>query len=129
MCWHDRTNYQRGADLERKAASTLLHDYGALLVVRAAGSHGKADLVALFEPDVISWHADADVAAPHVWLVQVKKDARLPAEEREALLQIAAETATVPVLAYAVRGQGVRFAVVIEEGGCMPLAIPTIKED
>jgi hypothetical protein len=43
--------------------------------VRAAGSHGVADLVALF-----SWG--------EVWMVQCKLDGKLPAREKEKLFEV-----------------------------------------
>lgn len=45
-----RTNYSRGAAFERKVAALLAGD--GYWVVRAAGSHGKADLIAL-KPDQV----------------------------------------------------------------------------
>lgn len=110
---HDRrTNYQRGADFERKARDDLIEKKGALLVVRAAGSHGVADLVAFFAPDEVSpgdTHGTRTVSVPNAWLVQVKKDGKIPLDEREALIETARATGTVPVIAWHDIGIGVTF--------------------
>jgi Holliday junction resolvase len=109
-----RTNYQRGADFERTVRDALYGEHGAKLVVRAAGSHGKADLVAFFEPEegfVGRKGRTEDImrAVPVAWLVQVKKDGLLPKAEREELIAIANETATEPYLAWHARRSGVKL--------------------
>lgn len=110
MIFHDRrTNYGRGADFERRARDDL-YAKGALLVVRAAGSHGKADLVALFPAEDLDYEIDCPiVTVPNVWLVQVKKDGKIPLDEREALIEIARATGTTPVIAWHDIGIGVTF--------------------
>lgn len=120
MIFDRRTNYQRGADFERAVRDYYLHDMEALLVVRAAGSHGKADIVAFFEPMEGFCGTGGRVEdilrpVPHVHLVQVKKDGKLPAEEREALLQVAAEVGAVPMLAWHDHGHGVALTQLKEE--------------
>jgi Holliday junction resolvase len=47
----NRTNYRRGAAFEREVAARLAED--GYRVLRAAGSHGKADLVALKPRQVV----------------------------------------------------------------------------
>ena len=82
------TNYARGRAFEYRARDHLLK-LGATVVIRSAGSKGKIDLLALF-PAVESytqWPAVGDV-----WMVQCKRDGKLPADEREALLNYATET-------------------------------------
>jgi Holliday junction resolvase len=53
------TKYRRGYDLERRARERLV-ELGAALVVRAAGSKGPVDLIAMW--------------GGRVWLVQAKRD-------------------------------------------------------
>ena len=101
-----RTNYQRGRDFEYRTRKKLL-DNGAVYVMRAAQSKGAADLLALL-PHRGSCGTFHDVA--NVWLIQCKRDGRLPKKEREVLLDIAARTGTIPVLAKTgPNGRGVVF--------------------
>lgn len=93
------TNYARGRAFEYKTRDTL-YEMGAVLVVRAAGSHTAADLVALFPH-----HRDLGA---QVWLVQCKRDGRLPTPEKDLLLDIATETSCEPwVASQGERGKGV----------------------
>ena len=69
-------NYRSGADFERRAKAELVAR-GAL-VVRAAGSKGSIDLVAL-------WHS----GVPGPWLIQCKRDGKLSARAREELIVLA----------------------------------------
>jgi hypothetical protein len=114
MIFGRRTQYQRGADFERKTRDHLIHDLGASYVVRAAGSRGIADLVAFFPAEgavVNSRTFTSDdnaeehyrmfsVALPIVWLVQCKRDGRISDEDRELLCSLTAATGTVPYLAW-----------------------------
>ena len=77
------TNYQRGRTFEYQVRDHL-QDRG-FVVVRSAGSHTPADLVAL--GDLVPW------------LVQVKRDGRLPEAERQAILQMAKRSRAWPILA------------------------------
>jgi Holliday junction resolvase len=77
-------NRQRGDYLERQARSALV-SYG-WFVVRAAGSHGPADLVALRR-------GKTPLA------VSVKLDGRLRPYERDELLWLADLAGVVPVVA------------------------------
>lgn len=98
-----RTNYARGADFERRVRDDLMENYEAVLVVRSAGSRGAVDLVAFFEGRVVS-SAMHEVVMPHVWIVQAKLDGRITTEERNLLLDLAAETGAKALIAS--RGAG-----------------------
>lgn len=102
------TNYQRGRDFEYRTRNKLL-EMGAVYVMRAAQSKGKVDLMALF-PDLGEW-------IPYVWIVQCKRDGRLPVAEAAELIRIANETGAVPYLAKAGKnGRGVEFINLRNEG-------------
>lgn len=110
-----RTQYARGADLERKARDELIHDHGAAYVVRSAGSRGIVDLVAFFQASDFEDDREQTWAVPSVWLIQCKRDGKLTAEDHELLTSLAAETGCTPVLAFPVnlpnRKIGVEFKV------------------
>lgn len=83
--------------------------------MRAAQSKGKVDLLALWP-----WHwwsppcppvRDPGVKGPAApWVVQCKRDGRLPKAEREALIEIAEATAAHAYLAKTgPNGRGVEF--------------------
>lgn len=97
MMWSRRTQYQRGADFERKTRDVLLAVHEARLVVRSAGSRGKVDLVAMFEAERSEWGRGD--GTPVVWLVQCKRDGKLSREDRAALLDLAYDTGAVAYLA------------------------------
>lgn len=83
-------------------------------MMRAASSKGAADLIVLWPPDAMTCLGrrgqDGPVEIPEVWLVQCKRDGRLPKVEREELLRIAAGTGAIPVLARVPKsGRGVEF--------------------
>lgn len=100
------TNYERGRAFEYRARDAL-KKAGAVFVMRAAGSHTKADLIALW-PSPCEW---ADV-----WLVQCKRDGKLPAAEQQELLDIAAATGAEAYLAQAgAKGRGVVFQRLTKE--------------
>lgn len=103
-----RTQYQRGADFERKVRDHLMHDLDACYVVRSAGSRGIIDLVAFFPAD-ISGMGDYEVEVPNVRLVQCKRDGRLSDEDRELLTSLAAETGTSAWLAWSDPDVGVKM--------------------
>jgi hypothetical protein len=75
------TNYQRGRQFEYRTRDKLLK-MGAAYVMRAASSKGAADLIAL-------WAVPRSQRADAVWVIQAKRDGKLPRKEREALLAIA----------------------------------------
>lgn len=81
------TNYQRGRAFEYRVRKNLLEKRHAVYVMRAAQSKGAADLIALMGDCTL--------------LIQCKRDGRLPAKEKEVLLDIAerAHYPTVAVLA------------------------------
>lgn len=87
-----RTNYQRGADFERKVRDHLMFDLDACYVVRSAGSRGIADLVAFFPSTEAIEYDSAPIYVPQVWLVQVKRDGKITPEDLELLRSLAAET-------------------------------------
>lgn len=106
------TNYSRGRALEYRTRDQALRD-GAVAVVRAAGSKGKIDLVILWPAleSYMVWPNPGDV-----WLVQCKRDGKLPADEREALLDIAARTGHAVYTAEPGPGnRGVVFTPIITE--------------
>ena len=77
------TNYSRGTRFEYQVRDDLRQR--GFVVVRSAGSHSPADLVAL--GDLVPW------------LVQAKRDGHLPETERQALLQMAEQARGWPILA------------------------------
>ena len=105
------TNYQRGRAFEYRTRDKLL-DMGAVYVMRAAQSKGKVDLLALWHG---KWQSNGDAVPPIAktgppWIVQCKRDGRLPAAEKLALLEIAEQTGAIPILAKTERnGRGVLF--------------------
>jgi hypothetical protein len=101
-------NYKRGREFEYKTRDYLLKEMDAVYVMRAAQSKGAADLIALFPR--------RDHGHPSVFLVQCKRDGKLPRAERDKLCALARETGTVPVHAF----QGPRGT---------PVVIELIKED
>lgn len=106
------TNYERGRAFEYRARDQLTL-MGAVFVVRSAGSKTKIDLVAGFPAlqSYMEWPPE-----PDVWLVQCKRDGKLPADEREALLRAAEATGCSPYLAQAgPNGRGVEFIPITEE--------------
>ncbi len=103
------TNYQRGRQFEYRSRDKALKQ-GAIYVMRAASSKGAADLIVLWP--VIEYMDDMgwDAEKPRVWLIQCKRDGRLPKAEREELLRLAGETGASPVLARVPKsGRGVEF--------------------
>lgn len=84
------TNYRRGRDFEYKVRDHL-RTIGAVYVMRSAGSKTKVDLVAFFTTKV----------KPNTWLVQVKKDGKISATDRQDLIDLASKTETQAVLAKA----------------------------
>jgi Holliday junction resolvase len=94
----NRTNKARGSAFERKVAEKLTAD--GYLVIRAAGSHGAADLVA--------------VKTGQVLFVQVKlggAGACSPAEWNE-FFRLAVSVGALPILAYRPGRQGVAYWLV-----------------
>ena len=107
------SNYVRGRQFEYRTRDKLLKS-GAVYVMRAASSKGAADLIALWPR---SWvHLDYPYAEPRfnvpapAWLVQCKRDGKLPRLERETLIDLAEKSAARPVLARVPKsGRGVEF--------------------
>jgi Holliday junction resolvase len=78
------TGYGAGANLERETRKQLVDN--GYFAVRAAGSHGIADIVALKPGEVL--------------LVQCKTDGRMVPAERAEIISRAAWLDAVPLLAY-----------------------------
>lgn len=78
------TNYANGSAFERKVARLLSDD--GYLVIRAAGSHGEADLVAIKPGQIL--------------LVQCKTSGRLDPGEWNAFYSAADSVGAVPLLAH-----------------------------
>lgn len=105
------TNYQRGRQFEYRARDKALK-LGAVYVMRAASSKGAADLIVLWTFSVLeAGYARKTYVVPSpAWLVQCKRDGKLPKAEREELLRLAGETRAIPVLARVPKsGRGVEF--------------------
>lgn len=95
-----RRNYANGASAERRIKREL--EARGAFVVRAAGSHGCADLVALWpsrftEPYPDEWGGvRTHVNHERIWLIQVKRgNGRATAEERTELIRTAKRLAAV----------------------------------
>jgi holliday junction resolvase Hjr len=79
------THYRTGADFERKVRDSLEAD--GYSCIRAAGSHGVVDMVALKEGQIL--------------LVQVKRtQGQIPPADRAELLRLAALVDAIPLVAY-----------------------------
>lgn len=110
------TNYQRGRQFEYRARDKALKR-GAAYVMRAASSKGAADLIVLWPAwdDVYDGDRSGEPLrivkrARRPWLVQCKRDGKLPKAEREELLRLSEETGAIPVLARVPKaGRGVEF--------------------
>ena len=104
------TNYQRGRAFEYRVRDKLKKD-GAVYVLRAAQSKGIVDLLALFPPAARCTEcAMKGLFQPVIWLVQAKRDGRLPAHEEIELRAVAEAAGAVPVLAQTgPKGRGVQF--------------------
>lgn len=114
------TNRSKGDYLERSTRAAL--EQHSWFVIRAAGSHGVADLVALragFMPLLIS----------------CKTNGKIPRTERAALIATAADTEAMPVLAYRTTRGYVDLAIVTEDDLAawdqlrVPKATPKPKTD
>lgn len=107
-------NYQRGRQFEYRARDKALK-LGASYVMRAASSKGAADLIVLWpapfpELTVATGNPLGLTVPGATWLVQCKRDGKLPKAEREELLRLAGETGATPVLARVPKsGRGVEF--------------------
>ena len=112
------TNYQRGRQFEYRSRDKALK-LGASYVMRAASSKGAADLIVLWPAARIEYVPNkggqlfpirVERFKGDVWLVQCKRDGKLPRAEREELIRLAEETGAIPVLARVPKaGRGVEF--------------------
>jgi len=100
-----QSNYARGRAFEYRTRDKLLK-LGALYVMRAAQSKGKADL-AVFWPVV---NPISGFPEPH-WLVQCKTgSARMSPADRASLIEVADAVGCLAVLAQpGPKGRGVEF--------------------
>lgn len=92
------TNYSRGEAFERRVKKDL--ESKGYFVVRSAGSKGPVDLVCF----VGSMHLTSVV-----WLIQCKRDKRLPKKEREAMRELARKYTVCPILAYMPGKRGIAY--------------------
>lgn len=89
------TNYQRGRAFEYRTRNRLYKD-GAVYVMRAAQSKGKADLIALFPRRRVA----PDLYVPGVWVVQCKTgSARMTKAEKQEFAELADATGAIAMLA------------------------------
>jgi len=92
------TNYQRGRAFEYRTRNRLLKD-GAVYVMRAAQSKGKADLIALFPHEGATQYTEY-VRLPVVWIVQCKTgSARMSKAEKQEFAELADATGSIAMLA------------------------------
>ena len=91
------TNYRRGADFERRVMRHL--EKCGYIVVRSAGSHHIADLVALRR-------------GTSPMLIQCKTNGNLGPDEWNALIDAAWEAGAVPVMAWR-EGRKLRFTKLV----------------
>lgn len=106
------TNYERGRAFEYRVRDKA-YAMGAVAVVRSAGSKTKIDLLILW-PALESYTEWPPVG--EVWMVQCKRDGKLPADEREALLKLAETTGHSAYHASTgPNGRGVEFAPITME--------------
>lgn len=103
------SNYRRGADFERRVRDRLYKD-GAALVVRAAQSRGKVDLLALWPVNWRDPEGYLRTSTPPK-LVQCKtRTARMSSLEKIDLVFLADQVGGVPILAEpGLNGKGVKF--------------------
>ena len=95
------SRYSKGADFERAVVADLVaHGYHA---IRAAGSHGIADIVAL-----------RDDIEP--WLVQCKTDGRMGPKDRGALAGVCEKVGAIPVKASRPRRGSIRYERLLPSG-------------
>ena len=104
------TNYKRGADFERRAQKFL--ERIGYAVVRSAGSHSPADLVAMRHGEMVC--------------VQCKRDGKLPPKEWNDFWEFCELAGALPVMAkVGPQGKGVVYNVLTsrKDGrGRQPLA-------
>lgn len=92
------TQYQRGANFERLVKKKW--EENGYYVIRSAGSHGIADLVAIkgfTETDY--WTADP-VIVPAIVLIQCKLTGKMSKEDETKLKDLATELGVKSVMAY-----------------------------
>jgi len=109
------TNYERGRAFEYRTRDKL-KEWGAGYVMRAAGSHTKADLIALWPQESLEVVGMPVSAGERPWLVQCKRDGKLPKSEAQELLGIAEAVGALAWMARAGKnGRGVVFEQLTKE--------------
>lgn len=112
------TNYTRGSDFERRTKAQL-EGFG-YAVIRSAGSHSPADLVAMRHGEIVG--------------VQCKRNGRLYPEEWNEFVDWCEKAGAIPVLAMRDnRGRGIVYKLLTDRkrrGGRQPMVdwIPPEKE-
>jgi len=82
------TQYRKGSRVERLVRDELYEKWNAAMVVRAAGSKGPFDLVALFTESRIRNSGKYHNPTCRPWLIQVKSGTtRISKEEKENMRQ------------------------------------------
>lgn len=91
-----------GSAFEHRVKDAL--EAAGWFVVRAAGSHGVADLIAIGPSlTICTFHGDAVRTGPRVIMVQCKRGYQCPPDEWNGLYDAAAKYDAAPVLAYKVK--------------------------
>lgn len=106
----NRTNGARGASFERKVAAALTAD--GYLVVRAAGSHGPADLIAIKFGQVL--------------FVQAKLNGRMDPHEWNPFYTIATSVGALPILAYRPGRQGIAYLLLTGPKATLSKTAPAV---
>jgi len=83
--------YQKGYRFENRVKK--FYEGLGYFVVRSAGSHSPADLIAIKTKHNKGIY-------PFVLLIQCKTDGKISPAERQKLVEIAKQTCTIPVIAY-----------------------------
>lgn len=95
------TNYQKGANFERKVKADLIAK--GWCAVRSAGSHGVLDILAHHKKFAL--------------YVQVKTDGAFPPKERRELMRLAKKHGAAPILAVKpARGDPIRYWLIDRKG-------------
>jgi len=122
------TNYRRGADFERELARRLEYWCGAF-VVRAAGSHGPCDLVAV--PDSRSRRKDAWLFGRQVLLIQARADGAGRTSAWNALEEVTKHYRGLICPAFAERDKNDRTRILLTFGAmdALPWALAPVPKE
>lgn len=86
------TNYQRGANFERKVIKELAKDPNYIYAMRSAGSHSIVDIVVFFYPEYKEFNNK-------IWLIQCSLKGKKSKIKLEELRDLAQECDAIPILA------------------------------